>query len=214
MGELRDRVLETLQSESPDARFAAAFVLFHAERPSLRLLSPLLASLELADGDARWQAAHLLALLGRLHAEVLPVLVHEVVEGPSSLRRRMALYAARELAPERPETLTACLRALEDADGDVRRAALTCFAKLRCVDHAALERVLEIARADDDARMRRIAAVVLGELALGAPEDRPAIEAALRELGQAEDASLVRAAAAARRRLESAGVLTAPKNQE
>ena len=63
---------ELLRAPEPLARFAAAWVLFHAERPSLRLLPALLESLELPDGDLRWQAAQMLAALGRMQSEVLP----------------------------------------------------------------------------------------------------------------------------------------------
>jgi len=46
---VRDALRELLRDPRPLARFAAAFVLFHAERPTLRLLPALLDSLELAD---------------------------------------------------------------------------------------------------------------------------------------------------------------------
>ena len=62
--ELRPELLERLRGDDPRARFGAAHVLFHAERPALRLLPALLASLELPDGDLRWQAAQMLAVLG------------------------------------------------------------------------------------------------------------------------------------------------------
>src|SRR5258706_14371373 len=72
---VRDALRELLRDPRPLARFAAAFVLFHAERPTLRLLPALLDSLELPDGDARWQAAQMLAALRRPHGAVSPVLL-------------------------------------------------------------------------------------------------------------------------------------------
>ena len=71
----RDAVTALLRDAHPETRFAAAFVLFHA-RPTLRILPALLEALELADGDRRWQAAQMLAALGRLQTEVFPVVLH------------------------------------------------------------------------------------------------------------------------------------------
>jgi HEAT repeat protein len=199
---LRDALRERLADPRPHARFAAAFVLFHAERPTLRLLPALLESLELADGDARWQAAQMLAALGRLHGEVLPVLLSEARGARAAMRRRMALYALRELAPERAETAQVFLAALDDADGHVRRAALSCFAKLSDPPRALAERALALARgADPDPRMARIAAVVLPDLVRFHPELRAGVTALLDSLEHADDPSLVRAAVAARQRL-------------
>jgi HEAT repeat protein len=199
---LRDALRELLSSGPPGARFAAAFVLFHAERPSLRLLPALLAALELADGDARWQATQMLAALGRLHGEVLPVLLAEARSADSPLRRRMALYALRELAPEREETAGVLLAALDDRDGHVRRAALSCFAKLGDPPRALAERALALARgADPDPRMARIATVVLPDLLRFHPELRREAESLFESLERAADPSLARAALAARGRL-------------
>jgi HEAT repeat protein len=199
---LRDALRDALADPRPAARFAAAFVLFHAERPGLRLLAPLLESLELADGDARWQAAQMLAALGRLHGEVLPVLLAEARGAASAVRRRMALYALRELGPERAETAEMFLTALDDSDGAVRRAALSCFAKLSDPPRALAEAALELARGrDPDPRMARIAAVVLPDLIRFHEDLRPRAEELLDSLERAADPSLARAAFAARQRL-------------
>jgi len=199
---LRDALREGLAAGAPAARFAAAWVLFHAERPTLRLLPALLDALELADGDVRWQAVQMLAVLGRLHGEVLPVLLAEARGAAAPLRRRMALYALRELAPEREETSAVLLAALADADGHVRRAALSCFAKLRDPPRELAVRALELAQgADPDPRMARIAAVVLPDLVRAHPELRGEVERALGALEHAADPSLARAALAARQRL-------------
>jgi hypothetical protein len=206
---LRDALRDALQQMSSAGRFAAAWVLFHAERPTLRLLPALLDALELVDGDVRWQSTQMLAALGRLHGEVLPVLLAEADSAASPLRRRMALYALRELAPEREETAAVLLGALEDADGAVRRAALSCFAKLSDPPRALAERALELARgADPDPRMARIAAVILPDLVRHHAELRPRAEQLLAALEQASDRSLARAAELARQRL--AAELAAP----
>ena len=201
---LRDGLRELLRDPSPLARFGAAFVLFHAERPTLRLLPALLDSLELGDGDARWQAAQMLAALGRLHGEVLPVLLAEARSAASPSRRRMALYALRELAPERDETGAVFLAAVDDGDGHVRRAALSCFAKLSDPPRALAERALALARGDDpDPRMARIATVILPDLIRFHPELHRDAAALLDSLERASDPSLARAALSARQRLSA-----------
>ncbi len=152
--ELREALRSTIREGTPLARFAAAFVLFGAERPTLRLLPALLDALELEDGDIRWQATQMLATLGRLQGEVFPVVVHEARNAPSPLRRRMALYTLRELAPESEESAAATADALDDPIAEVQRAALTCFGKL--------------SGANRDARSRREAPGLAG-----APRARP-----------------------------------------
>ena len=202
---VRDALRELLRDPRPLARFAAAFVLFHAERPTLRLLPALLDSLELPDGDARWQAAQMLAALGRLHGEVLPVLLGEARGALSPSRRRMALYALRELAPERAETGDVFLAALADEDGHVRRAALSCFAKLSDPARPLAERALALAGgADPDPRMARIATVILPDLIRFHPELHADAAQLLDSLERASDPSLARAAFAARQRLSAA----------
>ncbi len=202
---LRDSLRLLLRDENALARFAAAWVLFQGERPTLRLLPALLDALELADGDLRWQAAQMLAALGRLQSEVLPVLLHEADAASSAARRRMAIFVLRELAPERTETGAVFLRALDDPDADVRRAALSCFAKLTDPDKALAVRALGLARgADSDPRMARIATVVLPELARFHPDLCQEIRAALTALESSSDPSLVRGAKVARQRLAAA----------
>lgn len=200
--QLRDSLHSLLRAENALARFSATWVLFQAERPTLRLLPGLLDALELRDGDLRWQAAQMLTALGRLAPEVLPVVLHEAEKSPSAVRRRMAIFVLRELAPERAETGAVYLSALDDADPDVRRAALSCFAKLSEPEPALVRRTLALARGSDpDPRMARIATVVLPELARLHPEFRAEIEALLHRLESSSDPSLVRGAQAARGRL-------------
>lgn len=199
---LREALQAQLREGSRRARFAAAWVLFQAERPTLRLLPALLDALELEDGDVRWSAAHMLATLGRLQGEVYPVLLHEVAEAKSERRRRMALYALRELAPERPETRDAFLAALEDSNPDLRRAALSSLAKLHEPTRACLDRTLGALQDDADPRIRRIAASVLPQLAAPLPDALPAARRALEAAAASTDPPLARSAKAALTRLE------------
>ncbi len=199
--EFRETLHRLLHEGELRARFAAAFILFQAGRPSLRLLQALLDSLDLDDGDLRWKAAHMLATLGRMQGEVYPILLHECRHQEAPRRRRMALYVLRELAAEREETREAFLAALGDLDPSVRRAALSSLAKLSDPDQACVEQALEIARSDRDPKMRRIATVVLPDLVLHHPASRDAVAGVLRDLAGSADPSLVRAAHAASHRL-------------
>ena len=200
----REPLRALLGSPNPHARFSAVWVLFQAERPTLRLLPALLGALELPDGDLRWQAAQMLTALGRLAPEVLPVVLHEARASESAVRRRMAIFVLRELAPERAETGAVYLAALDDRDPEVRRAALSCFAKLTDPDLALARRALALAGGSDPApRMARIATVVLPGLASFHPELRGEIDALLDELERSSDPSLVRGAQAARRQLDA-----------
>jgi len=208
VGRLRDdtafrrEIVRVLKDGTPIARFSAAFVLFQ-EGPSLRILPALLDALELEDGDLRWAATHMLATLGRSQGEVLPVLLQETRSGPSPRRRRMALYAVRELAPEQPASEQAFVAALADPSPDVRRAALSSLAKLAGPALATLQRVLEVLAEDADLKMRRIAAVLVPDLLSHHPELQYQVRAALQAAAAAGDADLSRAAAIAERRLPS-----------
>jgi HEAT repeat protein len=202
--DLMPDLLRTLQDGTPHARFFVAFVLFHAGRPSLRLLPTLLEALEFDDGDLRWSATQMLATLGRMQSEVLPVLLHEAHASTSALRRRMALYVLRELAPEREESRAVFLERLDDPDPEVRRAALSSLAKVTEPDVYCIDRDLGILSGDRDPRMRRIAAVVVPDVVAGRPDTHESARRALTRAAETADRSLQRAASAALIRLAEA----------
>ena len=201
--ELRRALLRLLLNGAPPARFAAAFSLFRVEGPSLRMLPALLESLELEDGDTRWSATHMLATLARWQGEAIEVLLHESRSAKSAVRRRMALYALREVAPERTDTEAAFLAALDDRDPELRRAALSSLAKLVEPGEACLNRALAALDADADPRMRRIAAVVVPGLARAFPQRSDEARSTLTRARADPDAALSRAATAALGRLEA-----------
>lgn len=201
---LRTALLDVLRGGAPRARFAAAAVLFRAERPDLRLLPALLGALELDDGDLRWSAAHMLAALGRLQGEVFPVLLHEAAHADHPVRRRMAVYALRELAPERPATAEAFLAALDDPEPQVRRAALSSLAKLDEPSPVCLERALAALRSEGEPELRRIAAVLLPGLLVHHPGADGEVRFALAQAAASDDPPLVRAATLALSRLSGA----------
>jgi HEAT repeat protein len=198
---LRDALKDLLRQGTRQTRFAAAWLLFRGETPSLRLLPALLDALELTDGDLRWEATHMLTGLGRLHGEVYLVLLNEAKLHPSPLRRRMSLYGLRELGPERAETEQAFLAALRDPAVEVRRAAFSSSPKLVELGPSWLDRALAILADDADIGMRVLAPLVLARIAELRADARPRILAVLHELRGGSDVDLARAAAVGLRRL-------------
>jgi hypothetical protein len=110
-----------------------------SERPTLRLL-PAPASLELRDGDLRWQAAQMTALGGCSRRSC-----RSCCTGGSaaSATPEDGDLRAAQLARTGRDRMTA--RA-DDPDGDVRRATLSCFmahrpgARARCAARAGAAR--------------------------------------------------------------------------
>lgn len=199
--ELRDPLHRVLANGTPEARFSAVWILFRSGNSSLRLLPALLDSLELPDGDLRWSAVHMLATLGRIHPEVLHLLLHEAREARQPTRRRMSLFALRELAPEQDATHAVLLSALDDSDSAVQRAALSCFAKLCETPRTTADRILQILESHPDPRMRRIAAAVTPEVVAAHPELLEDARRLLGALRASSDPALARAARAALPRL-------------
>jgi hypothetical protein len=198
--ELGAALVELLRGGSAHARFGAAWVLFRARRPNLRLLPARLGALELADGDRRWEAAQMLVQLGRIDASVAAVLRHEIAGASAPERRRMAIFALRELAPEDPQTRAALLEALADPDAAVQRASLASLPKLDDPARECLGRALGLLRAPGDLRTRQLASAVAAQLLAQHPEARDDVRAAL-EVAAAGPESLARAARLALARL-------------
>jgi len=199
--ELHAGVVEVLRKGTPLERFGAAWVLFHARRPTLSVLRALLGSLELPDGDRRWEAVQMLVTLGRLEPQVAPVVQEQARRAASPVARRMALFALRELAPERLETERVFIDALSDLDPNVRRAALSSLVKLRSESELRLDRALEVLAEDSDLRMRLLATIVCAELSGSRPTRREQVRRAL-EGAQRADPDLAHACSLALRRIE------------
>jgi HEAT repeat protein len=203
-GGVDDVLRAALHSDSAAARWGAAFTLARIEPPAPRLLPALVEALGSDDGDVRWAAARILVDLGRLHGEVLALLVGLARTGERPVLRRMAAYALRTLAPDRPEAARVLLEATRDADLQVRRAAFTALAALEAPPPEVGARLVEALRGDPDPGSRRLAALALGELGAANPRALPpAARDGLRAaLGASEDADLRRAAERSLRKLE------------
>ena len=193
-----------LRSDQPRQRFGAATTCARLGPPEPRLIPALVEGLQADHGDIRWSAAKLLVDAGRLHAEVLPIVLGLVRGGANPEVRRMAAYCARELAPDRPEAAAALLDATRDEDPTVRRAGLSALAKLIEPPAEVCDRLIETVRSDTDPASRRIAAVALGHVGVWASDARqPAVREALRGVVEGEDPLLARAALGALDRLAS-----------
>jgi HEAT repeat protein len=168
MARREPRVLEgvraALRAAPPGRRFFAAMTCARLEPPGPRLLPGLVEGLAHRDGDVRWSAARLLVETGRLHGEVLGLLLGLVGSGDPEARR-MAAYALRALAPDLPEAAGALLAASRDADTQVRRAAFTAMAALVDPPAAVRARLAEAGASDPDAAARRLAERALALLA-------------------------------------------------
>lgn len=157
-------VRTALRSSDPRRRFAAAFTSVRLEPPGPHLVPALIGALGSADGDVRWSAARMLVDVGRLHGEVLGVLLGLLRAGDQPVVRRMAAFCLRELAPDQPAVAHALVAASEDEEVHVRRAALAAMAALLDPPPAVLRRLVALLDGDGDASSRHIAAVALGEL--------------------------------------------------
>jgi hypothetical protein len=195
-----------LRGPDPRARLFAALAIGRLGPPPLRLLPALVDALALADGDLRFAAARLLVDLGRTEPEVLGMLCALVSGDERPEIRRMAVFALRELAPDREETSRALVAASRAGDAALRRAALASFAALRDPDAAVFARLCEAMAGDADPAARALAAGALCELASAHPERAGAD--VRRALAAAAGAGPPAARQAASRALERLGATT------
>lgn len=205
-GGVEPALRSALHSDEPGRRWAAAFTAARLSPPGPRLLPALVEALASADGDVRWAAARLLVEAGRLHGEVLPLLIGLARAGENAAVRRMATFALRELAPDRPEAVEVLLAGAQDRDLHVRRAATTAMASLVAPPPAVAARLLAALRDDPDAATRRLAALALGEIGAAHPGAVPGdtAEQLAAAAAQGADADLRRAVDRALERLREA----------
>jgi HEAT repeat protein len=153
---------------APDARrrVHAALALARLEPPEPGLLPALVEGLGAREGEVRWSAARVLVDLGRLHPQIVDVLVGLVRSADDPAARRMAAFSLRELAPDLDETARALVEATGDDDRHVRRAAVTALAGLLDPPPAVAERLAAL-RADPDPTLARLAALALERIEAG-----------------------------------------------
>jgi NLR family CARD domain-containing protein 3 len=147
------------------ARIQAALALARLEPPDPALLPALVAALDADDADLRWAAARVLVEMGRLHGEIVRVLLGLVADARPNARR-MATFCLRELAPDLPAAALALVDASRDGDAQVRRAALVAMAGLLAPPAAVLDRLTEATR-ESDPIAAKLALLALQRLGAG-----------------------------------------------
>lgn len=199
IGREHDAVLTALgaalRGDAPRQRFEAAWTWARLEPPPIKVLPVVISALDDLERDARWRAVRLLVELGRLHAEVLPLVAGLAQEEGRPRARRLALTALRELAPDEPLTVRAHLEASRHRDPGLQRLALTGLAGLSRPGAEVWERLAEVLETHPDATCRRVAASAAAALPGPPPERmRRALEQAT---GDAAEPSLRAAASRA-----------------
>ncbi|MEE8582221.1 MAG: HEAT repeat domain-containing protein [Myxococcota bacterium] len=197
---------EALHCQEPRRRWGAAFTSARLAPPDLALLPALVEAMSTADGDVRWAAAKLVVEMGRLHPEVLAVVIGLARSAETRVVRRMATFCLRELAPDDPGATQALLEASRDADIHLKRAAFTALAAVLAPGPEVPARLLEALAEEVDPVARRLSALALAEI--GARNAAHLPVGATTALRRAErddtDPDLRRAAARALKRLETA----------
>lgn len=157
--------------EGPErSRAAVALTLARLEPPDLRLIPALVGGLGQGDGKLRWSALKSLVECGRLHGEVLAVLVGLARDDPNAVVRRMAYHGLRELGRDDPAASLALVSGTRDADLAARRAAYAALASQLDPPPEVLVRLVEALVDEPDGACRRIATVALGEIGARLPE--------------------------------------------
>ena len=192
--EVREVLATALAAPAAGRRWGAAYALALIGDLSAPAIGVILETLGSEDGDLRWAAA---SILRQRHDDkaLIDALTSLVGKGTAPARK-MALYCLRDLGARSAEIESKVLGALDDADRDVRLAAIATLAQLALDPATAADRLMH-ALGDGDDRVRRAAAAALGSLGR-ASED---VLAALRRASADPDRSLRRAAEGALRRL-------------
>lgn len=184
---------EALEAEDWRLRWGAAFALSLAGPLPVSAISALMDALAADDGDIRWAAAERLKDVAvREPGAALPELLR-LAESGSVQQQKMILYCLRDL--EVGAGVEVAERGLQSSSAGVRLAALSALARLS-PSPATAERIVVLLK-DDDERVQRAAAAVLGSIGVALPT----VLSALDEASQSPDPSLRRAAERSLRRL-------------
>lgn len=153
--------------ESPDARvrWGAAYTLSLLGEFPTAATETAIELLGTEDRDLRWAAADLLKRAAANGESAVMNRLCEVAGKASSLQRRMALYALRDLAIGEPAALAAAYDALEESSVELRLAGLAALARLAEEPSGAANRIIVLLD-DPEPRMQRAAAATLGLLGL------------------------------------------------
>jgi len=191
------RLRVALGSDDANWRWGAVYALGRIGLAEPAMISPLLEALGDRDGDRHWAASQLLGVCARAHRDLVVAALLAAAGDREPVRRKMALYTLRDVAPADGEVHAAALRGLGDPAVGVRFAALAALIRLEPIPAEACTAVLALTRDDPDDGLRRAALCALGDVGRGVSAAESVIAAA-----EASDEPLLRRAASiARRRL-------------
>ncbi|HYC54368.1 MAG TPA: HEAT repeat domain-containing protein [Candidatus Binatia bacterium] len=196
-----DAVDAVLADQDPGRRFGAAFAMSRASRTTAAVIDVAVEALGAADGDVRWAAAGILCSAASSDDAMRTRLTDLTVDA-SIERRKMALYCLRDLGVT---DAAVYLSALGDSDANVRVAGLAGIGRAGKATPEVIARLIDVARTDPVAGVRRAAVGVLG---MTGTDDLDAQDA-LREFVNDAD---VHAARAAQSALARAGAKETPQH--
>ena len=162
--DVKPALKQALHGDERRARWGAAQTLLRLAPPEPALIPAAVEALASDEGSVRWKAARLLVELGRMHDEVIALVLGLARAGDSLEVRRMALFCLRELSPDGSHTHAVLLESADASDPTLRRAALTALAGLLDPPATVLQKLDSAAQTDSDPTCRELASRALAEL--------------------------------------------------
>jgi HEAT repeat protein len=158
-------------TKSEDVKLAAAIALGKIGPAAVEPLSKAISS---KDADVRFYAVWGLAFVGPPARSATPLVVKALSDSSPAVRRKAA-YALGKIDPDPAAVVEALVAALGDADDDVRVAVAAALPSLGKLAVPALVKRLKY----DDAKLRPLAAKVLGDIGPAAADAVPELKAIL-----------------------------------
>ena len=144
----------------PATRWTAAYALGLIDGAlDLRAGPAVIEALANNDGDVRWAALDLIVRLGRLFPDAIRASLLALQPGDDANRRKMSLYALRNLGLSDSDVLAAIRDASASPDRHVRFAALAFIRESAGTMPGCVDIVLRCLDSDPDEGVRRAAAV-------------------------------------------------------
>jgi HEAT repeat protein len=175
---VREGLIRRLLEAEPSEKWPVAYILAHLPEPAQPVIRTLLDALDHRDADIRWAIALLLVRVAKLEPDRVNELIDLCVTGTAN-QKRMALYCIRDLTLSDPQSLTALLRALVDADATVRVAAAIALQSRSELDPAGRNVLLQTYLNDAELKVRNTAAIALANLGESSPEFLSALQKAV-----------------------------------
>jgi HEAT repeat protein len=170
------RVVEKLRAmllhHDSRARWGAAFALGLVnldDALDLRAMPSLVEALSSSDGDVRWAAAELVVRLGKKNRDAVSNQLIALASSGNLNARKMALYCLRDVGGPREELLAVAESCCGDHKSLLKMAALSLLSRVADSSDRAATLAIHLLESDDDAGVRRCAAVALGHIGNRAP---------------------------------------------